>query len=163
MITASWISTIIIFLAMAFTSFGRRQFRMIRLIIPIVILAFVGQQYLHDIPTSGNNLLVIVGAGIVGLILGGMMLLMTKLDHDPKTNTLYTVSGIGTIAIWVFAFALRISTIEWVTHHPKEYYLYSTQHGLDVMVIAPAFICMAAMMILVRVVGILVRVPPLSE
>jgi hypothetical protein len=39
-------------------------------IVPLVLMFFVGSQYLHAFPTAGNDLLLIVGLAIVGLTLG---------------------------------------------------------------------------------------------
>ncbi len=39
-------------------------------IVPLVLMFFVGSQYLHTFPTAGNDLLLIVGLAIVGLTLG---------------------------------------------------------------------------------------------
>ena len=39
-------------------------------IIPLALMFFVGSQYLHTLPTSGNDLVLIVGLAAVGLTLG---------------------------------------------------------------------------------------------
>jgi len=39
-------------------------------IVPLVLMFFVGAQYLHALPTAGNDLLLIVGLAILGLTLG---------------------------------------------------------------------------------------------
>jgi hypothetical protein len=44
---------------------GRRS-----VIVPLVLMFFVGAQYLHALPTAGNDLLLIVGLATVGLTLG---------------------------------------------------------------------------------------------
>ena len=39
-------------------------------IVPLVLMFFVGSQYLHTLPTAGNDLVLIVGLAAVGLTLG---------------------------------------------------------------------------------------------
>src|ERR1019366_1192952 len=39
-------------------------------IIPLAVVAYVAQMYVHSIPTSGNDLLLIGALGTVGLTLG---------------------------------------------------------------------------------------------
>ena len=39
-------------------------------IVPLVLMSFVGALYLHTFPTAGNDLLLISGLGTVGLALG---------------------------------------------------------------------------------------------
>jgi hypothetical protein len=38
--------------------------------VPLILMFFVGAQYLHTLPTAGNDLLLIVGLTLVGLTLG---------------------------------------------------------------------------------------------
>ena len=38
--------------------------------IPLILMFFVGAQYLHSLPTAGNDLLLIAGLSVLGLTLG---------------------------------------------------------------------------------------------
>jgi hypothetical protein len=38
--------------------------------VPLILMLFVGAQYLHTLPTAGNDLVLIVGLALVGLALG---------------------------------------------------------------------------------------------
>jgi len=38
--------------------------------VPLILMLFVGAQYLHTLPTAGNDLLLIVGLALTGLALG---------------------------------------------------------------------------------------------
>lgn len=38
--------------------------------VPLILMCFVGAQYLHSLPTAGNDLLLIAGLAAVGLTLG---------------------------------------------------------------------------------------------
>lgn len=38
--------------------------------VPLILMFFVGAQYLHTLPTAGNDLLLILGLAAVGLVLG---------------------------------------------------------------------------------------------
>ena len=39
-------------------------------IVPLLLMLFIGAQFLHTLPTAGNDLLLIVGLALVGLTLG---------------------------------------------------------------------------------------------
>ncbi len=52
------------------------------LLLPVVLVSWVGATYLRDIPTAGNDLLLIVSAALVGLALGTAAGALAKVHRD---------------------------------------------------------------------------------
>jgi hypothetical protein len=82
-------------------------------IVPLVIMLFVGSQYLHTLPTAGNDLVLIVLLAALGLalgVLGGFATQVRASDNGVARARIgwiagaLLVAGIG--ARMVFAFAV---------------------------------------------------------
>jgi hypothetical protein len=81
-------------------------------IVPLVLMFVVGSQYLHALPTSGNDLLFIVLLGAVGLalgVLGGFATHVRAGEHGVALARVgwiaggLLVLGIGTRMVFAFA------------------------------------------------------------
>jgi hypothetical protein len=79
---------------------------------PLVAVAFVATQYVHSIPTSGNDLLFAGLLALVGLTLGVLSGFATSVRSDGDSNAyarvgwvagLLLIAGIGSRLIFVFA------------------------------------------------------------
>ena len=82
-------------------------------IIPLVLMFLVGSQYLHSLPTAGNDLVLIVGLAAVGLTLGLLGGIATQLRAGGNGVALARVGWIaggllvlGIGARMAFAFAV---------------------------------------------------------
>jgi hypothetical protein len=82
-------------------------------IVPLVLMFFVGSQYLHTLPTAGNDLILIVGLAAVGLTLGVLGGYATQVRPGDKGVALARVGWIaggllvlGIGARMAFAFAI---------------------------------------------------------
>jgi hypothetical protein len=82
-------------------------------IVPLVLMSFVGSQYLHTLPTAGNDLMLIVGLAAVGLTLGVLGGFATQVRPGDKGVALARVGWIaggllvlGIGARMAFAFAI---------------------------------------------------------
>jgi hypothetical protein len=82
-------------------------------IVPLVLMFFVGSQYLHTVPTSGNDLVLIFGLALVGLTLGLLGGLATQVRVGERGVALARVGWIaggllvlGIGARTAFAFAV---------------------------------------------------------
>jgi hypothetical protein len=82
-------------------------------IVPLVLMFFVGAQYLHSIPTAGNDLVFIVLLALVGLTLGVLGGIATHLRTGERGIALARVGWIaggllvlGIGARMAFAFAV---------------------------------------------------------
>ena len=82
-------------------------------VIPIVLVFWVGSQYLHTLPTAGNDLLLIAALASVGLTLGTISGLATHLRRDQDGVAFARVGWLAGILLvagissrMVFAFAI---------------------------------------------------------
>ncbi|MDR9748330.1 hypothetical protein [Paenibacillus taichungensis] len=157
MTTSMWVQMIIMFAVLVITSIGRKPVRFYRLLLPFVIMGYYASKFLKDMTFTGNNVLFLLVAVIVGAFFGMIVLGITRMEFDATAGKWYTRVGIGSVVVWAVAFLLRIVPVEWITHHPQQAYQYAIEHQLDLQNIGPAFILMTASMVLVRVAGILIR------
>ncbi|WDQ34028.1 hypothetical protein PTQ21_07225 [Paenibacillus marchantiae] len=157
MTTSMWVQMIIMFAVLVFTSIGRKPVRYYRLLLPFVIMGYYAAKFLKDMTFTGNNVLFLLVAVIVGALFGMIVLGITRMEFDATAGKWYTRVGIGSVVVWAVAFLLRIIPVEWITFHPQQAYQYANEHQLDLQNIGPAFILMTAAMVLVRVAGILIR------
>ncbi|MFB8377160.1 hypothetical protein [Paenibacillus taichungensis] len=157
MTTSMWVQMIIMFAVLVFTSIGRKPVRYYRLLLPFVIMGYYAAKFLKDMTFTGNNVLFLLLALIVGALFGMIVLGITRMEFDATAGKWYTRVGMGSVVVWAVAFLLRIVPVEWITHHPQQAYQYAIEHQLDLQNIGPAFILMTAAMVLVRVAGILIR------
>lgn len=82
-------------------------------IVPLVLMFFVGSQYLHTLPTAGNDLVLIAGLAFVGLTLGLLGGIATQVRAGERGVVLARVGWIaggllvlGIGARMAFAFAI---------------------------------------------------------
>jgi len=82
-------------------------------IVPLLLMFFVGAQYLHTLPTAGNDLLLIVGLGLIGLTLGltgGFATQVRAGEHGVALAKVGWIAGgllvLGIGARMAFAFAV---------------------------------------------------------
>jgi hypothetical protein len=82
-------------------------------IVPLLLMFFVGAQYLHTLPTAGNDLLLIVGLALVGLTLGvtgGFATQVRAAEHGVALARVGWIAGgllvLGIGARMAFAFAI---------------------------------------------------------
>jgi hypothetical protein len=82
-------------------------------VIPIVLVFWVGSQYLHTLPTAGNDLVIVAALSSVGLTLGTISGLATHIRRDQDGIALARVGWLAGILLvagissrMVFAFAI---------------------------------------------------------
>jgi hypothetical protein len=97
---------------------------------PLVIVAIAVANYLHGIPTAGNDLvlvavLAIVG-GLIGVASGQTMRMRLSADGDVAASTGW-VSGF----FWVLGMGSRFAFIYWITHSGAHTIgQFSSQHSI---------------------------------
>ncbi|CAM3374266.1 MULTISPECIES: DUF1453 family protein [Saccharibacillus] len=156
MTTATWISTLAIFALLTWSTFGRKAFNPIRLILPIVVVGYFGAAYLKNIPGGGNNGMLLAASAAFGALIGLMLLTLSRVEQDGQKT--YVTTGAASVGVLSIMFILRVGVVQWVSGHGEEAFRYSQLHHFDLHLIGPAFIVMAGAMLLVRIVGLLVRV-----
>jgi hypothetical protein len=124
-------------------------------ILPLVIIGWVANSYLHTVPTSGNNLLVVAALTLVGIGCGTLSALTTRVRTDGGRYALVKAGWIGA-GVWVFSMGSRFAFAVWATHGGGEQlYRFGLRHDLDIQVWTAALILMALGEVLART-GILV-------
>ena len=122
-------------------------------LLPDVLLAFAGSQYLKGFPTAGNDLLmdvvlVLVGAGF-GLVSG----LTTKVWSDPG-RAVVCKAGVLAASAWVLGMGIRMVFDIWAHTSAGQASLisFSVHHSITAAdAYATAFVLMAFAQVLIRV------------
>lgn len=108
---------------------GRRlTFR--SMLIPIGIVAWAASNYLHGIPTSHNNLVLIGGATLIGAVLGGLCALFTSVKRDSQ-GFLFAKAGFVAAAFWILGTGARLAFQLYATHGGESSIArFSSTHGI---------------------------------
>jgi hypothetical protein len=85
------------------------------LLAPIVIVAWAATSYLHSIPTSGNDLLLIIGCAAAGTVLGVLCAVFTSVKADGRGAPVAKAGAIAA-ALWVLGVGTRLAFQLYVTH-----------------------------------------------
>jgi len=85
-----------------------------RLVFPLVATVFVAAQFLHAIPTAGNDLVLIVTLVCMGAALGAGAGLVTTVRLDG----VHAMAKAGLVAavLWVVGIGARMGFVLWVEH-----------------------------------------------
>ena len=101
------------FLLLVLFQARERQLTRRSLVVPLVAVFFVGQQYLHTIPTAGNDLVLIAALALTGLTLGTLCGFATHVRVGEDGIALARVGWLAGVLLvagissrMVFAFAL---------------------------------------------------------
>jgi hypothetical protein len=82
---------------------------------PLVIVGLAVENYLHAIPTAGNDLVLVAALGMVGLTIGlasGQTLLMRRDEH----GQVLARAGWASALLWVLGMGSRFAFALWATH-----------------------------------------------
>jgi len=85
-----------------------------RLLFPLVATVFVAGQFLHAIPTAGNDLVLIAGLACVGAALGAGAGLVTTVRLDGVNA--FAKAGLVAAVLWVVGIGARMGFVLWVGH-----------------------------------------------
>jgi hypothetical protein len=85
------------------------------LLAPIVIVAWAAATYLHTIPTSGNDLLLIIGCAAAGTVLGVLCAVFTSVTAD-GSGAPVAKAGVVAATLWVLGVGTRLAFQLYVTH-----------------------------------------------
>ena len=85
------------------------------LVRPLVIVAIAVANYLHSIPTAGNDLVLVGVTAILGLSIGaasGLTVLMRRDENGEVLARSGWISG----CFWVLGMGSRFAFLVWITH-----------------------------------------------
>jgi hypothetical protein len=85
------------------------------LLLPVVIVAYVGYKYLNGIPTTGNDLILVAAAAGTGITLGILAGVFTKVTPGPDGHP-YAKAGFVAAALWVLGVGFRFAFQLYATH-----------------------------------------------
>ena len=85
-----------------------------RLLFPLVATVFVAGQFLHAVPTAGNDLVLVIGFTAVGAALGAGAGLLT--DVRRAGATAFAKAGFVAAVLWVLGIGARMGFALWVSH-----------------------------------------------
>jgi hypothetical protein len=139
-----------------------RQLRGKRLVgsaiyVPLAICAYVGFTYLHSIPTSGDDLGLVVVGSVVGLTLGTLCGLFTLVYPDRDGIPFAKATGVAAV-LWVLGVGSRIAFSLYAQHGggaAVEHF--SIAHSLSPDAWVAGFVLMAILEAVSRTAVLLVR------
>jgi len=85
-----------------------------RLVFPLVATVFVASQFLHSIPTAGNDLVLIVGFAATGTALGAGAGILTTVRRDGSSA--FAKAGLVAAVLWMVGIGARMGFALWVGH-----------------------------------------------
>ncbi len=85
------------------------------LLLPIGIVGYVAHSYLHTIPTSGNDLVLIVGCAVLGGTLGGLAGRFTSVSAG-EDGVPFAKAGVAAAALWILGTGGRLAFQVYATH-----------------------------------------------
>jgi hypothetical protein len=120
------------------------------LVRPIVILGVAVANYLHGIPTAGNDLVLVSVLALTGATIGiasGVAVLMRRGDD----GDVLARAGWASAFFWVLGMGSRFAFLVWVTHGGASALgSFSAQHAITVAAWTPALLGMAVFEVLGR-------------
>lgn len=85
-----------------------------RLLFPLVVTVWVASQFLHAIPSAGNDLVLVVGFACIGGLLGSLAGLFTTIQRDGAGAI--AKAGLLAAILWVLGIGARMGFVLWVGH-----------------------------------------------
>ena len=120
------------------------------LLLPVVITVVVASQFLHGLPTAGNDLALEVAGALTGAVLGAGAGLATSVQLRGRS----AVAKAGAVAavLWVLGIGARVGFSFWVSHggQPSVARFSAAHHITSGAAWAGAFILMAMVEVGIR-------------
>jgi hypothetical protein len=117
-------------IAVVFRQVREARFSPKMMLLPLVIAGVVASQYLHGIPTAGNDLVLVIALAAVGLAFGAVSGMTTRVrmgaDGYPLVKAGWVAAG-----TWVLSMGFRFGFSLWVSHGgAPDLIRFSAQHGI---------------------------------
>ncbi|MEY9930915.1 hypothetical protein ABH926_005562 [Catenulispora sp. GP43] len=113
MTTTDWIIDIALVL-IVFRQLREERISKATFIVPIAMITFAAKNYLHGIPTAGNDLVLIAvftGVGVVFGLFGGLLTRVRTLNGHAHIK-----ATAGAAALWVISMGFRLGFAVWSSH-----------------------------------------------
>jgi hypothetical protein len=113
------------------------------MLLPLGIVGWVAHTYLHALPSGGNNLLLVAGLTLVGVLSGVVSGLNTRMRSDGGKYALVKAGWIAA-GVWVLSMSGRFAFAVWASHGGgPSLYRFSVDHDLSSSVWTDALVLMA--------------------
>jgi hypothetical protein len=134
-----------------------RRLAGVSLYLPLAIVAYVAVNYLHGIPTTGNDLALIGGCLAAGLLLGVLCGIYTLVYPDAGGVPYARATGIAA-ALWVLGVSGRLVFAYYAEHGGgPSIARFSLHHALTPQAWSTAFVLMALAEVVSRTAVLVVR------
>ena len=113
------------------------------LVRPLVIVGIAVANYLHGIPTAGNDLVLVTVLALLGSAIG-LASAQTVLMRVGTDGQILARAGWTSALLWVVGMGSRFAFIYWSTHTGgASIAQFSVQHGITASAWTPALLAMA--------------------
>ena len=120
------------------------------LLLPVALVCWAGARYLRDVPTAGNDLVLIVTAALIGLALGVGAGVLTRVYRGAGGEVMARAT-IAAAALWVLGVGFRLAFQLYATHGGgRSIGRFSMSHGIDLTAWTSAILLMAFAEVLAR-------------
>lgn len=93
-----------------FMQIRERRLGLRAVLLPVVIVAFAAQHYLHTIPTTGNDMVLIAALVLIGAVIGVLAGLAMHLRIDGHGATLARAGWLAA-SLWVLGIGARLAFV----------------------------------------------------
>jgi len=133
------------------TQLGRHTLTWRRMLLPLVVVALVGRQYLQTIPAVGGDLDFEILCAVFGTACGVLAAGLVSLQRDPASGRISTKAGIAYAALWVVVLGGRLGFAYLATNGwSAQVRQFSIDHAITAGAWTAAFVLMALAMVLAR-------------
>lgn len=156
--TQTWIMIGVFLAIVLFTQIGRKEFTTRNAVLPFIVCAISGFLFVEKIPTSGSNMVALIIMTVAGMILGWIMLFTVKVECN-SDNKAYVIAGIPYLSLWILGLGWRVVLAYYAQDwNPQQFIHFMVSNHLDPNVIAPAFVLFTIAMVVVRTIGIVIKI-----
>jgi hypothetical protein len=107
-----------------------RRLTPLSLLWPLALVVYFGHTYLHGFPTAGNDLWLTLGGPLVGLTLGALCALFTRITPDSEGRP-FAKAGAAAAILWIVGVGSRLAFELYATHGGgSAIYRFSANHDI---------------------------------
>jgi hypothetical protein len=157
MTTTDWVIDIALIL-IVFRQLREGRLTARTILLPVALMAWAGINYLHGIPTAGNDLVLIGLFAVIGVVFGVAGGLLTRVRF--ASGNVYIRASLSSAALWVLSMGFRMGFAIWSSYGSGVTHLTSFSAAHDItsgQAWVTALILMAFGEVIFRMGTILIR------
>jgi hypothetical protein len=104
-----------VLLALVIRQIRGRRLTPLQFLLPLGIVAWAAFHYLHGVPTGGNDLVLIIGGAVSGIVLGVGCGLLTRISHGEDGVAIAKATG-WAAALWILGIGARMGFSLYAQH-----------------------------------------------